>query len=353
VTRIKLDYVHAWVDKRRGGAKPRYYFRRPGFKRVPLPGLPGSAEFMAAYEAALTGQTAPRLPIGAGRVRAGTIGALALAYFNSPMFLALAAITKRSYRSIIEAFTREHGDKPLALIEEKHIKGMLARKVATPAAANNWLQLVKILMRFAVEEGMRKDNPAIGVRRIRRQSDGFHTWTEEEIAQFEAHHPIGSMARLAFGLLLYTAQRRSDVIRMGRQHVQNGKARVRQQKTRAELTIRVHPDLQAILSATPSEHLTFIVTEQGKPYTPMRFTHWFRGCCDAAGLPKRCKAHGLRKAACRRLAEAGCSEKVIAAISGHATLAEVQRYTKAADQERLADAGIAAIISRTSSGNRS
>jgi integrase len=62
----------------------------------------------------------------------------------------------------------------------------------------------------------------------------------------------------------------------------------------------------------------------------------FRRWCDEAKLPAACSVHGLRKAACRRLAEAGCSASEIAAISGHSTLSEVGRYTKAADQARLA-----------------
>jgi integrase len=233
-----------------------------------------------------------------------------------------------------------------------HIKAMLARRAATPAAANHWLRLMKTLMRFAVEERLRGDDPTIGIRYIEsRSTDGFHTWIEEEIAQFEAHYSIGEMARLALGLLLYTAQRRSDVVRMGPQHVQNGMVRVRQQKTGASLRIPVHPALQAILSATPTEHLTFLVTAYGKPFTAAGFGNWFRARCNDAGLPKECAAHGLRKAACRRLAEAGCTVNQIAAISGHATLREVERYTKAADQERMARDAMA-IISRTASGNQ-
>jgi integrase len=100
--------------------------------------------------------------------------------------------------------------------------------------------------------------------------------------------------------------------------------------------IPVHPHLQAILDATPSEHLTFLVTATGKPYGANHFSETFRESCDAAGLPKRCSAHGLRKATCRRLAEAGASANEIASISGHANLNEVARYTRAADQVRLA-----------------
>ena len=189
---------------------------------------------------------------------------------------------------------------------------------------------------FTVANGLREHDPSIGIKLRCHKSDGIHTWSEAEITQFETEHPIGSKPRLAFGLLLYTAQRRSDVVRMGRQHIRNGAMQVRQDKTGAMLEIPIHPELGVILDATPSGHLTLLTTEYGKPFTAAGFGNWFRERCDKAGLPKNCSAHGLRKAACRRLAEAGCTIKQIAAISGHRTLSEVQRYTDAADQARLA-----------------
>src|SRR5882724_1582867 len=131
---------------------------------------------------------------------------------------------------------------------------------------------------------------------------------------------------------------------MGRQHIRNGALQVRQQKTGASLAIPIHSALKAVLDATPSEHLTFLTTKDGKPFSPAGFTNWFREMCNEAGLPKGTSAHGLRKAACRRLAEAGCSANVIASISGHASLREVERYTKAADQARMARVGMGAIM---------
>jgi len=163
------------------------------------------------------------------------------------------------------------------------------------------------------------------------------------IAAFEAKHQVGSRARLALALLLYTGQRRSDIVQMGRQHIRNGILHLRQQKTGASLAIPVHPTLQAVLEATSSEHLTFLTTHGGSPFTAAGFTNWFRECCNDAGLAKGTSAHGLRKAACRRLAEAGCSANVIAAISGHKSLNEVQRYTAAADQLRMARTGMEAM----------
>ena len=227
---------------------------------------------------------------------------------------------------------------------------MLAAKVKTPAAANHWLRLLKMLMQLAVEDKWRPDNPTTGIKRVKNKTDGFHTWSEEEIEQFEARHPVGSKARLALALLLHTAQRRSDVVKMGRQHVRGNSVKVRQQKTGTMLTIPLHAELAEIIAATPSEHLTFLTTSFGKPFTAPGFGNWFRDQCNAAGLPRQCAAHGLRKAACRRLAEAGCSANVIASISGHTTLTEVARYTKAADQERMARDGMAA-IARTKTDN--
>ena len=190
-------------------------------------------------------------------------------------------------------------------------------------------------MRHAVEIGIRADDPTRDVKPIKIKSDGFHSWTDAEVEQFEAAHPIGSKARLALALLLYTGQRRSDVVLMGRQHLRDGCLHVRQLKTGAELAIPLHPALRTILDASPADNMAFLTTQFGKPFTSNGFGNWFRDRCNEAGLPQ-CSAHGLRKAAARGLADAGCTAHEIAAITGHASLREVQRYTKGADQKRLA-----------------
>jgi len=198
-------------------------------------------------------------------------------------------------------------------------------------------------MRHAVTVGLRVDDPTAGVRGPKFRSSGFYAWTEDDISTFERKYPVGSRARLALALLLYTAQRRADVIQMGRQHVRDGLIHVRQSKTGTTLVIPIHPELRAVLDATPAEHLTFLTTAGGKPFHPDSFTYWFKRKCRGAGLPARASVHGLRKAACRRLADLGCSAPVIASISGHSTLREVSRYTAAADQVRLARQGIEAL----------
>jgi integrase len=210
-----------------------------------------------------------------------------------------------------------------------------------PSVAIGWLTAIRHLMQFAVAANLCEADPTQGIKLKTPKSDGIYTWSEQDIAAYEAAHAVGTKARLALALGLYTGQRRGDVIRMGRQHIRDGILSVKQEKTGAELRIPVHSDLRAIIDATPGEHLTFLVTRTGKPYAGDNFSEQFRAWCKAAGLPEECSFHGLRKAACRRLAEAGCSVNEIAAISGHATLREVQRYTKAVDQERMARAAMA------------
>jgi len=327
-------YVQAWVDERDGRAY--YYLRRRGFPRVRLPGLPWSPSFMAAYEAALTG---PRTAIGAGRIKPGSVAAVVAEYFDSQQFFASkGAGTQRMRRGILERFRAAYGERPFALLPPEWIEALLDGK--PPFAARSWLATLRSLCKFAVKRGFRRDDPTRDIKQRAIKSDGFHCWTDHEIAQFAAHHAIGTKPRLALALLLYSAQRRGDVVRMGRQHIRetpDGPALyVKQRKTGVELLIPIHPELQAVLDATPGEHLTFMVTTTGKPYGDNHFSESFREWCDAADLPKRCSAHGLRKAACRRDAEAGCSANEIMAHSGHGSMKELVRYTKAADQARLA-----------------
>jgi integrase len=323
-------YVQAWVDPR--DSRAYYYLRRRGFPRVRLPGLPWSPSFMAAYEAALAG---PHTAIGAGRIKPGSVAAVVAEYLDSQQFFgSKSAGTQRMRRGILERFRAAYGERPFALLPPEWIEALLDSK--PPHAARSWLATLRSLCQFALKRGYLRADPTRDIKLRAIKGDGFHTLTEDEIAQFEAHHAVGSKPRLAFALLLYTGQRRCDVIRMGRQHIRDGVLTVKQQKTGVTLAIPVHPHLQAVLDATPNTALTFLLTATGKPYGGNAFSAQFRNWCDAAGLPQRCKPHGLRKAACRRLAEAGCSANEIMAISGHATMKELVRYTKAADQARLA-----------------
>jgi integrase len=333
--RIKLPFVNSF--RNRHGTLV-FYFRKRGCKNVRLRGVLGSAEFMAAYTAAIEGQEP--IEIGVKRSPVGSVAATVGLYLGSTAFANLAAETQRTRRNILERFREEHGEKRIAAIERKHVQAMVTAKGKTPSAARNFLNTLRAMIAFAIDAGIRADDPTIGVKRPKIKTDGYRTWSEDDIDAFEATHPLGTMPRLALALLLYTGQRRSDIVAMGLQHVRGDLISVRQRKTGTSLLIPMHPALRAAIEATPSGHLTFLATAFGKARTANGFGTWFRECCNAAGLANGTSAHGLRKAACRRLAEAGCSANEIKAISGHASLREVERYTKAADQERMARAAM-------------
>jgi integrase len=343
VANIRLRYVKAYVDRH---GKARHYFRKQGCKPVPLPGLPGSDEFMAAYSEALS--ATPRVEIAATRTRAGSISAMIIGYLSSAAFANLAPASQHEYRRVFEGLRRDYGELGMATLARKHVVRMLDAKAAHPAAARGFLRCLRLLVRYAIDIGVREDDPTAGVRVKMPKSDGFPTWSEEEIAVLQAKYPVGTKPRLALELLLNTALRCADVVKVGRGHVRNGTIHVTVQKTKTPLIIPVTAGLaQAINAAAPSEHVVFLINERGQAFTGRNFSQWFRRECARVGL-KGLSAHGLRKAACRRLAEAGCTALEIAAISGHASLAEVARYTRRADKAKLARSAMDRIRTATS-----
>ena len=159
-----------------------------------------------------------------------------------------------------------------------------------------------------------------------------HTWTDSEIERYEDHWPLGTRERLALALLLYTGQKVGDVTRMRRADVTRGTIHIVQDKTGADLHIPIHPALARAIEAGPRNGLQLIGDQNGRPVTQKGLSALVVAV-TLAGLPAVCVPHGLRKAALRRLAEHGSSAKQIAAVSGHASLSEIERYTDKADQE--------------------
>ena len=349
-TRSGLPKHCSWNFDRHG--KRRVRFRKGGFSTY-LTGTPWSEEFMRQYAAALDGVKAQASNIGAGRTVAGTVNALIAAYLDplsSSPFKTGAAETQRTRRNILENFRTAYGHLPVyradssgrrvMLLTREHVQRIVNEKSATPFAQRNFLNTLRAMFRWAATEGRVPDDPTLGVTRQKAKTTGYKTWTEAEIERFEIAHPISTKGRLAFALILYTGLRRSDVVKIGRRHVHNGVLTIEQGKTEggeeAYLEIPLHPKLCEIIDATPTVGVkTFLVTHFGKPYTAPGFGNWFRELCDQAGCFD-ISAHGGRKATARRLAEIGCSANQIAAITGHASISEVQRYTKAADRKRMA-----------------
>jgi integrase len=337
-------YVQSFVDRKTGAVF--HYFRRRGCPRIRLPGVLGSREFMEAYQIALDG---PQMPIGAARTKAGTINAAIVGYYQSRSFAELAPGTQAIRRQILERFRADHGDRPVDM-PPKFIRLTLDKM--KPAPARNWFKAIRTLMAYAVKADMMAANPTTGIEIPKVKSKPHRAWTDEEIATYELAHPIGTKARLAVALGIYTAQRRSDVIRMGRQHLRDGFLQVTaQQKTGTAVDVPVIPKLRAVIDATPSNHLTFLTTKTGRPYRPNEFSVAFRKWCDEARLPKDCDFHGLRYATAKLLAEAGCTAFEIASITGHKTLAMVQKYTAEFERRQMAKSAMAKLTRNDSETN--
>src|SRR6185503_5954405 len=179
-------YVQAWVDRRDDRAY--YYLRRHGFPRARLPGLPWSPRFMAAYKAAMSG---PRTAIGTGRIKPGSVAAVVAEYLDSQQFFASkSAGTQRMRRGILERFRAAYGDRPFALLPPEWIETLLDAK--PPHAARSWLVTLRSLCQFALKRGWLRSDPTRDIKQRSIKGDGFHTWTDDEIAQFEEHHVIGT-----------------------------------------------------------------------------------------------------------------------------------------------------------------
>lgn len=176
---------------------------------------------------------------------------------------------------------------------------------------------------------------------------GVHSWAPEEIERFKQRHLFGSKAYLALHLMLWTGVRRSDVVLLGRQHVRDGWLKFTQQKNRNRhpviIEIPVLPELQRIIDNTATGDLAFLVTEYGRPFSAAGFGGWFRDRCNEAGLPQ-CSAHGLRKAGAAMAAENGAITQGRMSIFGWLSLAEAERYMRAAQRERPAKDAIHTLV---------
>jgi len=331
---FRVRYVKAYRDRH---GKRRLYFRRKGFPSVLLAGEPGSKAFAESYEAAM--KNAPR-KIGEERTLPGSWSAVIAEYYESTGYQRLKDITKATYRNVLERFRKDFGDEPIAGLTPAILDGILDALAHKPGAQGTLRKVLRLVLKLAKRRRLIKDNPMDGLRLSRKPVKGFIAWSEDDIAAYEAAWPSGTRERRALALLLYTGQRRADVVKMGRQHIKDGRIMVVQQKGDHELWIALHPGLKSEIDKAPKNELQLLTTQYGEPFSAAGFGNWFGEKARAAGLENR-TAHGLRKAAARRLAEAGCTPSQIMAVTGHQNLSEVTLYTASADQKRLADEAIA------------
>ncbi len=338
MAKIKLRYVNEYVDRT---GKLRRYFRKGGRQIGPLLGEPGSAEFMTAYAAYL----AERPAAAKTTLHADSLRKLITDYYGSRLFTDLKPSTRQLYRYALDPLAEEHGHRSASTMTAEHAEKIINKiGAARPGMGNLTRAVMRRVMQLAVKTKLRADNPMLGIEPFKVGE--HHTWNDGELKQFEDKWRLGTRQRLAYALLLYTGQRVGDVAKMNRADVSEAGIHVVQQKTGAELWVPIHPELVRAMKALPAKGLTLVGDAAGRPIKRAALSALMRAAINQAGLPSRCVAHGLRKAAMRRLAESDATDKQIASISGHKTLKEVERYTKAADQKKLARAAMGKLPNR-------
>jgi integrase len=253
----------------------------------------------------------------------------------------LSAATWRQRENIFKHVIETAGSILAASITTSAMLEARERRRNTPAQARNFLDAMRGLFRWAADAGHVKSDPTLGVKNPpRRKGDGFHPWTEDDVDAYERCWPIGMRQRVWLDVLLFTGLRRGDATRLGKQHVRNGVAKIKTEKSgeTVEVTLPILPVLQHTLDAGPCGDLTFICGERGQPFTKESFGNEFRKACNAAGVPG--SAHGVRKIAATRAANSGATVAELEAIFGWTGGTMASLYTRAADRDRLARAAI-------------
>jgi integrase len=330
---IDLPFVQAYTDRH---GRRRYYFRRKGWPRARLPGIPGSEEFMTAYQEAMNrpARVAP------SKVAArGSFAALCNEYERSAEFSGLAKLTQREMRYVIRKLEAAYGEKPVALLERRHVLQWRDALKDKPGAANKMIRIVKVLMAFAIDRGYRDDSPALGIKLMKAGS--WRAWSHEEMRAFEEKWPLGSLERTGYALALYTGQRRADLVKLAFKSIAGNAFRLTQEKTGTVLEIPIHPELKPVLAAVHPRHEAGILTTvYGEALNPIYFGHRMAEAIAEAALPDDCVLHGLRKSAASALIDAGCTPHQAAAITGHQTMRMLEEYAKHRDQVKLGKAAM-------------
>ncbi|MBV6656802.1 MAG: tyrosine-type recombinase/integrase [Devosiaceae bacterium] len=348
--RTRIKYVVEDTDRH---GNVRFYYRRKGALKVRLRGPFGSPEFWDDYRTAhhnhSNGSAIAVLCQDGSKhttVVSGSLRELCVEYFQSAMFRELEPRTQEVRRRTLERVCQRNGDgdKPYRQLQPRHIRVRRDAMMDRPEAANGMIKALRQLFKFALRYDLHDQNPAAQVEYLRSKNpDGIHSWTVEEIEQYERTYPVGTKPRLALELALGTGQRLADLVQFGRQHVRDEWLSFTQHKGRnrspVHLEIPLSDRLMEVIEASPTGELTFLVTEFNRPFSAKGFGNRFRKWCNDAGL-KHCSIHGLRKAAAARLAELGCTEQEIMAITGHRTSKEVTRYTRAARQKTRAESAL-------------
>lgn len=328
MTRSKPPYLRSRV--RRG--KWFHYYRRGGKEiSLELSGLhPTDSRVFAAYcaEHARWEERAA----GTAKPRGGSFAwAVSLYQATAEWKTGLEESTKQNRGAIYRRYIKAQGDRPLTTITRDDIEAALITKGGN--AAVNELKALRPVFAHAHKLKFIGADPTFGLKMARPKSKGFPTASADDIERFQKRWPIGTRERLIFDLALLTGAARADLAKIGRRHMRDGLLTFERQKTGITAEVPLKPDLLAVIARTPDIAPAFILSEHGKPFTAASLGNLFGDAAREAGITAR--LHGLRKAFCVYWAEQRATTSQIAAMAGHMSLSEVERYTRAADRKRM------------------
>lgn len=331
----RFAYVSSFEDRH---GKRRYRFRRKGYAVHYFKEPFGTKAFEREYAACLEAEPAP---VGAGRIKPGSVADVICRYYADTSFLDLREATKVVYRGVLERFRAKFGNDPMRAFDADRISRLMTAMRHKPHAA---ARLRKLLARLFVIARRAKlvpygFDPVKDAPPPKTETQGYHRWTEDELSAFEAKHPLGTKPRLAFALLLYGAQRSGDVRHMTHDTIAGDRIRLDQSKTSNAVDVPVVEPLREALNAGPLGATLLLETKDGEAFTPKGFYGMLKRACRLAGLP-HCSPHGLRKSAARRCREAGCTDDEGMAITGHKSVREYHRYAGEDARGDRADAGM-------------
>lgn len=328
--RPRLPYLQRLCN--RHGNLVWYVHRRPA-KRVLIRAEFGTPEFDAAYQAAISGEA---LPHKSASTAAGSLTWLWGRYRETAAWNALSASTRRQRENVMARTLNAGGDAPCDSIDRSDIAATMDDMAATPWQAQHFLKTMRGLFKWAAGAGLVKTDPTIGVKSLKtKQVVGHEPWAESDIDAYQARWPVGTKERVWLDVLLYTGLRRGDAVRLGRQHVKDGVATLRTEKSQGIVTVTlpILPVLARTLAAGPTADLAFMCGTMGKPICKGAFGNFFRIACNKAGVFGK-SAHGVRKAGATRAADNGATVHELEAIFGWSGGGMAALYTKTADRKR-------------------
>lgn len=124
--RFRLKYVSEDIDRH---GNVRCYVRVPGRRKVRIHAMPGTKEFMAEYQLAIAAAVGTPLR-QMDEAKKGSFRFLCIRYYASTPYKALDGSTRNWQRRALDEIAQEHGAKPVAVMQARHVRRIRDAKSA-------------------------------------------------------------------------------------------------------------------------------------------------------------------------------------------------------------------------------